>query len=291
VLDGLPLVDVHLHPARRSTVKPAWPQWTGSFADIEPLYDGGDMVDPGRFDELLAAEGVDKALVLAEYSPKVTGIQPIEDLLPLAVHSPDRIGIIGNLNPHLHYPVDEQWQRQIALGALALKVHPVHGGFAANDRALYPAYEICQSLGLPVVVHCGTSVFPGSANSYADPILLDDVLRDFRHLDVVLAHGGRGWWYDAAAFLALMNEHVWIDLAGLPPSRLRQYYARHDWGRLCRRMIFGTDWPAVPGIAANARAVAALCPDEQIAGLVLAGNALRVYRLKLLSGDGSAPRE
>ena len=44
-------------------------------------------------------------------------------------------------------------------------------------------------------------------------------------------------------------------------------------------MVFGTDWPGVPGIAANARAVASLCPDEQTADLVLAGNASRIYRL------------
>jgi uncharacterized protein len=284
VLDGRPLVDVHLHAARLPTLKPSWHQWAQDFGGtsvMDGVYTEDGTVDPRRFDDYLAAEGVDKALLLAEYSPKVTGIQSIEDLVPLAAHNPGRIGLIGNLNPHLHYPIDEEWQRQISLGALALKVHPVHAGVAANDRALYPAYEMCQGLGLPVVVHCGTSIFPGSSNKYADPILLDDVLRDFRRIDVVLAHGGRGWWYDAAAFLAMSNERVWIDLAGLPPSRLTQYYARHDWKRLTRRMIFGTDWPGVPGIAANARAVAQVCPDEETASLVLAGNAVRVYRLKL----------
>jgi predicted TIM-barrel fold metal-dependent hydrolase len=118
-------------------------------------------------------------------------------------------------------------------------------------------------------------------NQYGDPILLDNVLHDFRTLNVVLAHGGRGWWYDAAAFLALSSDRVWIELSGLPPSRLKTYYARHNWGRLTRRMIFGTDWPGMPGIAANARAVADLCPDDETAELVLAGNALQVYGLKL----------
>ena len=132
-------------------------------------------------------------------------------------------------------------------------------------------------------MHCGTSTFPGSSNKFADPVLLDDVLRDFRALTVVLAHGGRGWWYDAAAFMALSNERVWIELSGLPPSRLRDYYARHNWARLTRRMIFATDWPVVPGIAANARAVAGLCPDQATAALVLAGNATRVYKLKTSS--------
>jgi predicted TIM-barrel fold metal-dependent hydrolase len=215
--------------------------------------------------------------VLAEYSPKVTGTQAVEDMLPLAEHNPERVKFAANINPHLHYPVDEELERQLGLGAAALKVHPVHGGFPAHDRALYPAYAICQERDVPVVVHCGTSTFPGALNQYGDPILLSEVLRDFPRLSIVLAHGGRGWWYDAAAFLALSNPNVWIELSGLPPSRLQTYYARHNWARLTRRMIFGTDWPGIPGIAKNARAVAALCPDDETADLVLAGNAEQVY--------------
>jgi uncharacterized protein len=284
MLDGRPLIDVHLHAARLPTLKPAWRQWArdyGAGCVIEQVYDAAGTVDPARFDAYLAGEGVDVGLVLAEYSPKATGIQPVEDVVPLTAFNPDRVKLIANINPHLHYPVEEELARQLTLGAVACKIHPVHAGVAANDRSLYPVYELCQSAGIPVVVHCGTSTFPGSTNAFADPILLDDVLRDFRRLDIALAHGGRGWWYDAAAFMALSNERVWIELSGLPPSRLREYYARHRWDRLVRRMIFGTDWPGVPGIARNARAVAALCPDDETAGLVLAGNAARVYNLKL----------
>jgi len=287
MIDDLPLVDAHLHVARLPTLKQAWKDWADDFGDREVLgrvYDSGGTPDPARLDDYLASEGVDIALLLTEYSPKATGIQPIEDVLPLVARNPARIKVIANVNPHLHYPVDEEVQRQLDLGAVALKLHPVHAGFAANDRALYPAYEACQQAGIPLVVHCGTSIFPGSSNKFADPIYLDDVLRDFRRLHVVLAHGGRGWWYDAAAFMALSSPRVWIELSGLPPSRLREYYAGHNWKRLTRRMIFGTDWPGVPGIAANARAVAALCPDRETAALVLAGNAGQVYNLKLAGG-------
>lgn len=70
-------------------------------------------------------------------------------------------------------------------------------------------------------------------------------------------------------------------LSGLPPSRLQTYYTRHNWARLTRKMIYGSDWPGMPGIARNACAVAALCPDERTVRLVLAGNAAQVYRLKL----------
>ena len=284
MLDGRPLVDVHLHPARRSTIRVGWQEWARDFGGanaVTRLYDADGTVSPARFDGHLAEEGVDIALVLSEYSPRVTGIQTVEDMLPLAAYNPDRVKVVANVNPNVHYPADEELQRQLGLGAIALKVHPVHARAAANDRALYPAYEICQGAGIPVIVHCGTSTFPGASNTFADPVLLDDVLRDFRRLNVVLAHGGRGWWYDAAAFMALSNDRVWIELSGLPPSRLREYYARHSWPRLTRRMIFATDWPGVPGIARNARAVAALCPDEETARLVLAGNACHVYNLKI----------
>ncbi len=279
MLDGMPLIDAHQHPVRLSTVKPAWLDWAQRFGQPgwrEAYTSGGEIV-PQAFGDLMRAEGVDHALVICEYSPKATGMQPAEDLLPLTDHDPARFSLVANLNPHLHYPVDAELARQLALGAVALKVHPVHGGFSPADPALYPAYQACVTEGLPVVVHCGTSSFPGSSNELADPALLLPVLRDFPGLTVVLAHGGRGWWYDAAASMALLHENVWIELSGLPPQRLPHYYARFGLRRLARKFIFGTDWPGVPGIARNARGMAALDLGDDVLAGALAGNALAVY--------------
>ena len=104
-----------------------------------------------------------------------------------------------------------------------------------------------------------------------------DVVEDFPSLNVVFAHGGRGWWYDVAAFLALAKPNVWLDVAGLPPHKLPTYYARHDFARLATRMVFGTDWPGIPGVARNARALAELdLPDDVLRG-VLAGNAAKLF--------------
>jgi hypothetical protein len=279
MLDGRPLIDAHQHPVRLPTVKRAWLDWAEQYGQPgwRDAYDSDGVIVPQAFDDLMRAEGVDHALVICEYSPKATGTQPAEDLLPLVRHNPARFSLIANVNPHLHYPARDELARQLGLGAIALKVHPVHGGFSPADPALYPAYQACVEQGLPVVVHCGTSTFPGSANELADPALLIPVLRDFPGLTVVLAHGGRGWWYDAAASLALLHENVWIELSGLPPHRLPHYYARFDLARLARKFIFGTDWPGVPGIARNARALAGLGLDEEVLAGVLAGNAINVY--------------
>ena len=52
---------------------------------------------------------------------------------------------------------------------------------------------------------------------------------------------------------------------------------QEDLSRLARKWIFATDWPGVPGTAANARAVVSLGLPDDVVPLVLGGNALRVY--------------
>jgi predicted TIM-barrel fold metal-dependent hydrolase len=279
VIDGIPLIDAHVHVPLLGTLKPAWLRWAEDFGvdDVmENAWDREGRPRPARLDEIFAAQGVDIALLFCEYSPKATGTQAFEDLLPIVEHNPDRFRPVANVNPHLHFPIAAEVRRQLDLGAAALKLHPVHGGFRCDDAGLYPAYHVLEERGVPLVVHCGTSSFPGAANENADPSFLIPVVRDFPGLNVVLAHGGRGWWYDSAAFLALSHDTVWLELSGLPPKRLPEYYARFDLIRLARKWIFGTDWPGVPGIAANARAVAGLVTDA-VAAAVLAGNARNVY--------------
>src|SRR5215469_6693373 len=285
MLDGNLLVDAHVHVARLPTLSADWQAWVQTFGGCIPigqLFEADGTPRPAAIDEHFAAEGADHVLLFSEYSPKATGIQPIEDILPLVRQNPARFRPVANINPHLHYPVADELVRQAALGAVACKVHPVHGGFDPADRMLYPAYAWAQEHGLPVIVHCGTSTFSGSANAYGEPALLDPVIRDFPRLSLVLAHGGRGWWYEQAAFLALMRPNIWLEISGLPPHRLPDYYGP-TLPRLAAKMIFGTDWPGVPGVQRNARAVQKVlleagCSAAQIAA-ALGQNAVQVFGL------------
>jgi uncharacterized protein len=285
VLDGRLLVDAHVHVARLPTLAPDWLAWAGAFGGDVPLgelFDADGWPIPAAIDAHFAGQGADHVLLFTEHSPKSTGIQPIEDLLPLLGYNPARFRVVANLNPHLHYPVAAELARQVGLGAIACKIHPVHGGFSASDPMLYPAYSWAEQHALPVIVHCGTSTFAGSANAYADPILLDPVFRDFPDLTIVLAHGGRGWWYEQAAFLALQRPNVWLEVSGLPPQRLPDYYGS-SLPRLAAKMIFGTDWPGVPGVGRNARSLekvllGAGCGPQDVAA-AWGGNAAKVFGL------------
>jgi uncharacterized protein len=283
LLEDIPLIDAHVHAARLPTLKMSLEEWTGHFEggvdSLLKLYDDEGTIIPARFDEYLAQEGVDVAILFAEYSPKSTGIQAVEDMLPIIDHNPGRFRLMANLNPHLHYPLVGELERQISLGAVGLKLHPVHGTFPPNDRMLYPAYAYCEGANVPIVFHCGTSVFPGATNRYANPELIEDVARDFPDLTIVLAHGGRGWWYDAAAFMTLMRPNVYIEVSGLPPRKIPDYYKNFDLERLARKMIFGTDWPGVPGPKANAQAIANLGLTRETLTRILHENARRIYGL------------
>ena len=285
MLDGRLLVDAHVHVARLPTLSADWQSWVATFGPDIPLgelYDPAGVPRPAAIDAHFAGEGADHVLLFSEHSPKSTGIQPIEDVLPLVEHNPARFRPVASINPHLHYPIAAELARQVSLGAVACKVHPVHGGFEPADRMLYPAYAYLEERGLPVIVHCGTSTFSGAANAYGEPALLDPLFRDFPALTVVLAHGGRGWWYDQASFLALMRPNTWLEVSGLPPARLPDYYGA-SLTRLATKMIFGTDWPGVPGVQRNARALEKVlldadCTADQVGG-ALGGNAARVFAL------------
>jgi uncharacterized protein len=280
MIDGLAVVDAHMHVPRLRTVSSAWLEWAvrfGQDSGWRDVFDAAGDPDPARLDALLDAEGVDAALLFAEYSPGATGIQPVEDLLPVIAYNPQRYRLVANVNPRLHTPPAAEAERQLDLGAVAVKVHPVHGAFRVDHDDVYPGYDLCAERGVPVIVHTGGSIFPGSQAHAGDPKLMDPIAGAYPRVAFVLAHGGRGGWYAGAARMALARDNVWIDLAGLPPKRLPDYYAGFDLAALARKWIFGTDWPGVPGVARNARAVAALgLPDDTLAA-VLAGNACRIF--------------
>jgi predicted TIM-barrel fold metal-dependent hydrolase len=85
-----------------------------------------------------------------------------------------------------------------------------------------------------------------------------------------------------------MRPNVWIEVSGLPPKKLPDYYNNFDFERLAQRMIFGTDWPGVPSPRANAQAILDLGLGRQTAEKVLYKNALAVYALGR-EGFDSAP--
>lgn len=58
----------------------------------------------------------------------------------------------------------------------------------ANDRLIYPIYELCQQHGIPVFLSFGGYVAPDL--TYNSPFIIDRLALDFPSLKLVIAHGG-----------------------------------------------------------------------------------------------------
>jgi len=64
---------------------------------------------------------------------------------------------------------------------------------------------------------------------------------DFSELKIVMAHGGRAPWYEESMTMVRLHKNVYIDVAGLPPQKLLEYFP--DMERFAHKFVFGTDWP------------------------------------------------
>ena len=57
-------------------------------------------------------------------------------------------------------------------------------------------------------------------------MLADDVGVDFPDLVVILAHGGRPLWMNEAFFLVRRHQNMYMDISGIPPQKLMEYFPR-----------------------------------------------------------------
>ena len=49
---------------------------------------------------------------------------------------------------------------------------------------------------------------------------------DYPDLVVILAHGGRPLWMNEAFFLVRRHKNMYMDISGIPPQKLMEYFPR-----------------------------------------------------------------
>jgi uncharacterized protein len=199
-------------------------------------------------------------------------------MLRYASADPVRLLAFGSVHPGFSNDVAGDTRRLIDSGARALKVHPPHQLFRANAYqdslpALADLYRVAEECGVPVTIHTGTSVFPGARSRFGDPMDVDDVAIDFPKLRILLAHGGRPLWMEHAFFVVRRHPNVWLEVSGIPPAKLLEYFPRLE--EVAGKTVWGTDWPS-PGVKSmrtNIDAFLALPLLEETKRKILSTNA------------------
>lgn len=274
----MPVIDFHFHISHYEQIHSwviEWAQSTFGEGDVEGYI--REIMTPDGVQRFLDECGVDYAVALAELSPITTGIitneivaefcQGIERLIPFC-----------NVNPALVARLDEALERYVTeMGFRGVKLYPVYQHFYPNDRRIYPLYAKAQELGIPVMVHTGSSIFRGARLKYGDPLYLDDVVVDFPDLTLIMAHSGRGFWYDRAFFLSRLHKNVYMEIAGLPPQKLLTYFP--DLEKNADKVVFGSDWPGMPHIKRNIEMIRELPLAESAKEKILGCNAAQILGL------------
>jgi predicted TIM-barrel fold metal-dependent hydrolase len=274
------VVDFHTHlfpPGEMDEAAMAPLRTRGLLHHMADLVCGDGTIEPAQLAQYFAAEGVERSVVLAEVTPLTTGIssnqfvgeycQGVDALVPFC--SP---------NPYLDRDLVAVTEKLVSrYDFRGVKIYPSYLPMAPNDSRLYPLYAFAQEARLPVMFHTGISTFPGSRLKWADPLLLDDVAVDFPDLSVVLAHGGRDLWFHEAFTLARLHRNVYLEVSGLPAAKLLQYFPR--LATLEGKILFGTDFPVLPSIAAAVEAVHRLGLPANIVDGMLGGTARHLLRL------------
>ncbi|MBN2568227.1 MAG: amidohydrolase [Deltaproteobacteria bacterium] len=267
------IIDFHVHTAFYETVTECYGSYIrSSWQDCETAIEA--YSSPEGFLGLMDEGGIDYVVILAELAPITTGISNNEYVAEFCSKS-SRLIPFASVNPLTTPRPAQELERLVAeYGFRGLKLYPTYQYYYPNDPMIYPIYAKAQELGIPVSMHLGSSIFVGSRIKYGDPIYVDDVAVDFPDLTLVQCHSGRPFWYDRAFGLARLHKNVYMEISGLPPKRLLNYFPEMD--RLADKVIYGSDWPGVPTIKENIKVIEGLELKDETKRKILGENAARI---------------
>lgn len=278
------VIDAHIHIQPFEMLKP---EARRTFWRRKPDPDALEALarDPSALLRLMDAEGIERAGLINYVSPDIIGFTEEVNawVARYAAASPGRLIPFGSVNPRFTADVRAAAESALAAGVRAFKLHPPHQLFAPNAYLdalprLAELYEVAQAAGVPVTVHTGTSIFPGARSRLGDPMPVDDVAIDFPNLTILLAHGGRPIWMETAFFLVRRHPNVHLELSGIPPAKLLEYFPRLE--AVADKAVWGTDWPSpgVTSMAANVAAFRALPLADETKRKILYDNAASIFR-------------
>ena len=296
------LVDVHTHTyprpeiGRQAMAGEGWSPYSGTVAELrEAMARGGiaaavmanltpipEMRDAALGRLPAGLSDAERAEAEARITDELRGRLVRRNRWTLeAAADPALIPFVG-LDPSVMAPGElrDEMEACVEAGARGVKLHPIVQRLAPGTAALWPVYELCQELGLPVLFHSG---FLGRSawNAHARPSAFADVLEGFPDLRVVLAHLGRGHFDEVVALAERFPQVVFDTCAVITaadvPWRLGDSEAVALLRRLgVARVCFGSDYPWFDPAADAARVAALPGLGEQERAAILSENARRL---------------
>ncbi len=243
-------IDMHVHPGTREYLVDSGGKYIADALNYFHRHDA--VVTAEEMAEYYRSISM-MAVLLAWDAETATGLPPVTNdyVAGLVKQYPDCFMGFASVDPWKGIPATRELTRAVReLGLRGLKCHPIAQAFFPNDRRFYPLWETCQGLGVPLLLHTGTTGVgagvPGGNGlklKYAQPIpYIDDIAADFPGLTIIGAHPSWPWQEEMLA-IAVHKTNVYIDLSGWSPKYFSPSLIRHANTILQDRVLFGSDYP------------------------------------------------
>lgn len=232
------IVDVHTH---LSTLQQWGPVFCEAFGRANASFGIDLNVTPDRHWNAMA--GVDRAIVFGINSISLKMSTPNDAIAAYARSRPEKIIGFMSIDPNQPDAVEELDRGHRTLGLRGIKMSPVYQDYhPCSDRARR-IHQRAEQLGLPILTHAAFHSISTTRMEWANPLLYDNVAREFPNLKIILAHIGLPWFTDAMVMVR-KHKHVFADVspaahAGWLFQALSQF---QEFG-VMHKLLFGSDFP------------------------------------------------
>ena len=203
----------------------------------------------GFFEEMEEA-GIDYTVALGRNSPEMmvgerrfpAGIIPNSHVLDLQTRYPDKvIGFAGvDVTNKIHDALAEIDEFVAEKGLKGVFVEPQRSRGHPDDPGIFPIYERCIELDVPVSIMSGP--FAGPDIGFSDPARIDAVATRFPSLKIIAGHG---CWPYVTEIIAVAFKHANVyvspDIYHFAPGS--EAYVEAANGFMADQLLFGTAYP------------------------------------------------
>lgn len=191
-----------------------------------------------------AMEPVDRAIVLGFRARHVGVLVPNEYVAEYVGRHPEKLIGFCSVDPHDADAVEQLDDAVKRLGLRGLKVGPIYQDIHPQDERFLALMARAEALGVPVLVHQGTTFCSNVSLELANPILLQPIALKFPKLRMLIAHMGHPWIAETLVLIR-KHPHCYSDISALYYRPWQFYNAlvmAMEYGVL-DKLLFGTDYP------------------------------------------------
>lgn len=236
--------------------------------------------------------GIDQMVCVHRIVPAAGGSPasdiPNDHVADLVRDKPGRLfGVAGiDVGGDFGDPIEETRRSVRELGMRGIHISPTRSRLAtrADDRRLYPLYELCVELDVPVVVMTGPFAGPDIEDTH--PRYIQRVAADFPKLTLVVGHGC--WPLNAELLgVAYRHENVMVSPDAYLFMPGGELFVQAANGFLRDQLLYGSAYP-VRELDACLDDYMKLGLNEAALEATLGATARRVFKLE---APGAAPRQ